>query len=335
MLSAIEVVNLTKYFGGFLAVDHIAFEVREGEIFGFLGPNGAGKTTTQRMLTTLLEPSSGKISVFGHDLARDAYPVKGQIGLVPEESNVYAELTGWENLIFTARLYRMDRAVRSARAQELLETFDLWEKRNLKVENFSKGMRRRLSIAMAVIHRPRLLFLDEPTPGLDAQSARTIHEMIRKMNAEGTTIFLTTHQIEEASLLCDRVAIINHGQIAAIDTPERLKQAFRRVQSVEVSVEPNGQAHGQALGGLPGVTTSTKMGDKWRLYTEDPSSLLPQIMDYANMHGLQLISLNTLGPSLEDVFLEITGQKVGGRRNELQEDQARQPNWMDPVGGRR
>jgi ABC-2 type transport system ATP-binding protein len=311
MSTAIHIEGLTKYYGNVLAVDHITFEVWEGEIFGFLGPNGAGKTTTQRMLTTLLEPNEGRVSIFGHDLARDAYPVKRQIGLVPEESNVYAELTAWDNLIFTARLYRMPRTERDTRARELLETFDLWEKRDVKVENFSKGMRRRLSIAMAVIHRPRLLFLDEPTPGLDAQSARTIHKMIQKMNAEGTTIFLTTHLIEEASLLCDRVAIINQGRIAAIDTPEKLKQAFRRVQSIEVSVEPNGQAHGQAMGCLPGVTSSIKIGDKWRLYTENPAALLPQLMNYARLQGLEVISLNTLGPSLEDVFLEITGQPVG------------------------
>lgn len=335
MSIAIDVENLTKYYGNFLAVDHITFKVWEGEIFGFLGPNGAGKTTTQRMLTTLLEPTDGRVAIFGHDLGRDAYPAKRQIGLVPEEANVYAELTGWDNLIFTARLYRMPRAARAARAQELLEMFDLWEKRDIKVENYSKGMRRRLSIAMAVIHQPRLLFLDEPTPGLDAHSARTIHEMIRKMNAEGTTIFLTTHQIEEANMLCDRVAIINQGRIAAIDTPERLKLAFRKVQSVEVALEPNGQAHGQALTMLPGVTTSVKMGDKWRLYTEDPSALLPQVMGYAGTHDLRVVSLSTLAPSLEDVFLEITGQRVGEGRRELTGDGAQQKHNRNRMGGGR
>jgi ABC-2 type transport system ATP-binding protein len=318
MDNAIEVSGLTKYYGDLLAVDHISFEVRRGEIFGFLGPNGAGKTTTQRMLTTLLEPTEGRIIIHGHDLARDPYPVKRQMGLVPEESNVYTELTAWENLMFTAILYRVPRSERAARARELLETFGLWEKRDVKVENFSKGMRRRLSIAMAIIHKPTLLFLDEPTPGLDAQSARVIRDLIRRLNAEGTTIFLTTHQIEEANLLCDRVAIIDHGRIAAIDTPERLKAAFRRVQSVEVALEPDGQAHGPALEALPGVTTTVKMGDKWRLYTEDPSTLLPRVVRYAEEHGLRVVSLNTLGPSLEDVFLEITGQQVGVVRHETE-----------------
>jgi ABC-2 type transport system ATP-binding protein len=315
--SAIQVENLTKYYGELLAVDHIHFTVHPGEVFGFLGPNGAGKTTTQRMLTTLLEPDEGRIVINGHDLAHDAYPVKRQMGLVPEESNVYTELTAWDNLMFTARLYRMDRTERAAQAQNLLERFGLWEKRDVKVESFSKGMRRRLSIAMAVIHRPTLLFLDEPTPGLDAQSARAIRELIRRLNAEGTTVFLTTHQIEEANQLCDRVAIIDRGQIAAIDTPERLKRAFQRVQSVEVALEPDGNVHGRPLAGLPGVFSQVKMGDKWRLYTDDPSALLPRLMNYAHSRGLRVISLNTLGPSLEDVFLEITGQQVGVVRHHV------------------
>ena len=337
MKDAIKVSSLTKYYGrpeaGVLAVDHINFQVQEGEVFGFLGPNGAGKTTTQRMLTTLLEPTEGCITIHGHDLAHDAYPVKRQMGLVPEESNVYTELTAWDNLMFTAKLYRVGRAERAARARELLEVFGLWEKRDVKAENFSKGMRRRLSIAMAIIHKPALLFLDEPTPGLDAQSARAIRDLIRRLNSEGTTIFLTTHQIEEANQLCDRVAIIDHGQIAAIDTPEQLKQAFRRVQSVEVALEPKGQTHGQALGTLPGVTTAVKMGDKWRLYTKDPSVLLPQVMDYANSRKLRVVSLNTLGPSLEDVFLEITGQQVGTVRHEAQEGKPRRRGMKSGMGG--
>jgi len=331
MSNTISVQDLTKYYGDFLAVDHINFEVHRGEVFGFLGPNGAGKTTTQRMLTTLLEPTAGRIIINGHDLAHDAYPVKRQMGLVPEESNAYTELTAWDNLMFTARIYRVGRDERAQRARELLETFGLWEKRDVKVENFSKGMRRRLSIAMAIIHRPALLFLDEPTPGLDAQSARAIRDLIRHLNAEGTTIFLTTHQIEEANQLCDRVAIINHGQLAAVDTPERLKQSFQRVQSVEVTLEPDGGAHGEPLSALSGVTTAVKMGDKWRLYTGDPSALLSRVMDYARSHELRVVSLSTLGPSLEDVFLEITGQKVGRVRHETQKRAPRRRG----MGGRR
>lgn len=335
MKNAIEVKNLTKVYGrsgsGVLAVDQVSFNVRQGEIFGFLGPNGAGKTTTQRMLTTLLEPTEGQITALGHDLQRDAYPVKRQMGLVPEESNVYIELTGWDNLMFTARLYRVPGELRTERARDLLETFGLWEKRNEKVENYSKGMRRRLSIAMAIIHQPKLLYLDEPTPGLDAQSARAIQDLIRELNAQGTTIFLTTHQIEEANQLCDRVAIINHGKIATVDTPEHLRRTFSRTQSIEVAVEPNGAAHGEPLGKLPNVSTSVKVGDKWRLYTEDPPALLPEIMNYAAANDLRVVYLNTLAPSLEDVFLEITGEKIGSIQHASPEDKPKRRK----KGGRR
>ena len=314
MTHAIEVENLTKYYDKFLAVDHINFTVKQGEIFGFLGPNGAGKTTTQRMLTTLLTPTEGRILINGHDLALDSYPAKRQIGLVPEESNVYTELTAWDNLMFTASIYRVPRSERAKRAEELLETFGLWKKRDIKAENFSKGMRRRLSIAMAVIHKPSLLFLDEPTPGLDAQSIYAIWELIRKMNADGTTVFLTTHQIEEANQLCDRVSIISHGKIAAIDTPERLKANFRRAQSVEVAFEPAETlkvSETFRVSALPGVTTQLKVGDKTRLYTEDPSALILRVVQFAESRNLRIISLNTLSPSLEDVFLEITGGQLG------------------------
>lgn len=315
---AIEVKNLTKYYGDLLAVDEINFQVGEGEVFGFLGPNGAGKTTTQRMLATLLEPTAGQIHIQGHDLSQSPYQAKRVMGLVPEESNVYTELTAWGNLMFTARLYRVPAERRQSRARELLDSFGLWEKRDVKVEEFSKGMQRRLSIAMAIIHQPRLLFLDEPTPGLDAQSARTIRDLIREMNAQGTTVFLTTHQIEEANQLCDRVAIINHGKIAAIDTPEKLKSAFQRVQSVEISFESNGEIADDVLGNVPQVSKVVKRGDKWRMYTEDPPALLFELTDFARSQGKKILSLNTLSPSLEDVFLEITGQEIGTVRHDQQ-----------------
>ena len=311
---AIRASSLTKYYGDLLAVDHINFEVQSGEIFGFLGPNGAGKTTTVRMLTTLLLPTEGTILINGYDLSHQPYQAKRQFGIVPEESNVYTELSAWGNLIVTGRLYRVPGKEREQRARELLEIFGLQEKRDVKVQFFSKGMRRRLTIAMALIHRPAILFLDEPIAGLDAQSARAIKGLVRELNAEGTTIFLTTHQIEVASQLCDRVAIINQGRIAAIDTPERLKRAFQSVQSVEVALDGS-EPKQQELAALPGVTTAVKRGDKVRLYTADPAALLVEVMGYAQSRGLRVISLNTLGPSLEDVFLAITGQEVGAVRH--------------------
>jgi ABC-2 type transport system ATP-binding protein len=314
----IEVQNLTKIYRqgrrrveSVLAVDHIDFSVRRGEVFGFLGPNGAGKTTTHRMLTTLLTPTEGTVHIAGQDIRRHAHEAKKSMGLVPEEANVYTELNAWDNLMFTGSLYRVSQEERKGRAQHLLEVFGLWDRRMDKTEEFSRGMRRRLCIAMALIHQPTLLFLDEPTSGLDAQSARLIRDLVREMNAEGTTVFLTTHQIEEANRLCDRVAIIHHGRIAAVDTPERLKRDFRQVQSVEVALEPLPPAAAQDLSRLPGVGHIVKRGDKWRLYTEDPSRMLPRVVHFAEQRGLTIVSLNTLGPSLEDVFLQITGQEVG------------------------
>jgi ABC-2 type transport system ATP-binding protein len=309
--TAIRVDGLTKVFRKgdrhITAVDHITFEVVQGEVFGFLGPNGAGKSTTQRMLTGLLEPTGGEIEILEKDLESDPVWVRQHLGIVPEESNIYSELSGWDNLMFTAQLYRMPRKARLRRAEDLLRAFDLWEKRKIKAENYSKGMRRRLSIAMAIMHEPRLLFLDEPTPGLDAQSVRVIWEIIRNLNQQGTTIFMTTHQIEEANQLCDRVAIIHEGQLAAIDTPENLKRSFQRVQSVEVSLQPDGQEHYDAIQQFPGILNALKTGDTWRFYTEDPSGLVKRIANLAEEFDLGIDALNILGPSLEDVFIEITG----------------------------
>jgi len=189
-------------------------------------------------------------------------------------------------------------------------------------------MKRRLSIAMGIIHNPRLLFLDEATTGLDAKSARDIQDLIRQLNEAGTSIFMTTHLIEEANQLCDRVAIINHGKIARIDTPENLKKTVERVQSVILALKPDDGTHGDALSELPGVIDTVKMGDKWRLYTEDPSALLPKLMAYAESNNLQIVSLNTLAPSLEDVYLQITGGKLGSE----QEKPANKQTQMKKAG---
>ena len=307
---AIEATGLVRDFGKVRAVDHVSFSVARGEIFGFLGPNGAGKTTTVRMLTMLLDPTAGNVVIGGYDIRRQPYQARWQIGLVPEESNIYTELSGWDNLMFSSRLYRVPSSERTERATELLRAFDLYEKGQVKAQHYSKGMRRRLTIAMALIHRPSILFLDEPTSGLDVRSAQTIKESVRDLNAGGTTVFLTTHQIEEANQLCDRVAIINRGRIAAIDSPERLKRTMESVQAVEVAfdrVEPGQETD---LRGLSGVTEVVKHGDKWRLYTGDPPSLLPLLVSYAEQQGTRVITLNTLGPTLEDVFLHVTGQRL-------------------------
>jgi ABC-2 type transport system ATP-binding protein len=304
---AIEVSNLTKKFGDFVAVDHITFQVKKGEIFGFLGPNGAGKTTTIRMLTGISVPTEGRATIMTHDVQRQPIEAKEQMGIVPDVSNVYNELSAWDNLVFTGKLYDMPKAFRDSHAEELLKMFGLNERRDETVQGFSRGMKRRICIAMALMNRSSIIFLDEPTSGLDVQSVLIIRDLIRKLNQEGMTIFITTHNIEEASQMCDRVAIINHGKIAAIDTPERLKRTVESLQSVEVAFEVTPQDALAALKGLPTVSEAVKEGDKFRLFTNDPPSVLASTWSYAQSNDLKLITINTLGPSLEDVFVKLMG----------------------------
>ena len=306
MESAIQAIGLTKRYGDLLAVDQVSFQVEKGEIFGFLGPNGAGKTTTIRMLTTLTKPSEGTAKIFGYDVQREPISAKERMGIVPEISNVYDELSAWDNLLFTAELYHVRKGEAEKRAKELLEMFDLYEKKRNEAKGFSKGMRRRLAIAMGLMNKPDLLFLDEPTSGLDVQSALIIKDIVRDLNREGSAIFLTTHNIEEANVLCGRVAIIHKGRIAAIDTPERLKRTIQSVQSVEVAFDPTPPNISADLEHIEGVNEVRKEGDKFRLYTNDPSTVLLDLWDYMKTRDLKPITVNTLGPSLEDVFVRLT-----------------------------
>jgi ABC-2 type transport system ATP-binding protein len=305
----VEASSLTKYYGDFCAVDHIDFSVEKGEIFGFLGPNGAGKTTTVRMLTGISIPSDGWAKIKGYDIQKQSVEAKELMGIVPDISNVYTELSAWDNLIFTGQLYHMSKSDREERTRELLEMFELYDRRHDKLEDYSRGMRRRVCIAMALMNRSSILFLDEPTSGLDVQSVLTIRDLIRKLNHEGLTVFLTTHNMEEANQMCDRIAIINHGRIAAIDTPEKLKRTTEGLQSVEVSFETPTRKVLDDLKRLADVKEVQKQGDKFRLYTDDPPNVLSEVWDYAETNGLKLITVNTLGPSLEDVFMELTGVK--------------------------
>lgn len=304
---AIEVNGLTRKFGDLVALDSVSFSVNIGEIFGYLGPNGAGKTTTIRILTGITTPTSGIAKIFGRDIVTETIRARRQMGIVYETSNVYDDLSAWQNMMFAGELYNVGRRDRETRGKELLETFGLWERRTGRVKGFSKGMKRRLTIAMGLINDPRLLFLDEPTSGLDVQSNLIIREVLHDLTARGVTVFLTTHNIEEANVICDRVAIINKGRIAAIDSPERLKKTIQSVQSVEVAFETGIASAIADLGGLALVSEARREGDKIRLYTEDPASLLEEITAYAKAHNTRVVSITTLGPTLEDVFIRLTG----------------------------
>ena len=306
-MNAIEVRDLTKHFGTVAALDGIGFDVRKGETFGFLGPNGAGKTTTIRILTGISRPTSGSGTIFGYDIERDRLLARRYLGIVSETSNVYDELSAWDNMMFTAELYFVPRSTREKRAKELLDIFGLYERRNDLAHGFSKGMKRRLTLAMGLINDPELVFLDEPTSGLDVQSNLIIRDVIRELNKAGVTIFLTTHNIEEANVTCDRVAIINKGRIAAIDSPERLKSTIQSVQSIEVAFDRPAQGAIEAFTALPSVHEVKKTGDKLKIYTGSPADVIPFVTYYAERENLRVISITTLGPSLEDVFIRLTG----------------------------
>lgn len=299
---AIEVLGLTKRYGQLAAVDHLTFDVEKGEVFGFLGPNGAGKTTTVRMLTGVITPDDGKALVMGYKAG--TLRAKQVAGVVPEMSNAYGDLSGWDNLILMADLY----GVASNKAREngasLLQKVGLHQRRKDLVKTYSRGMKQRLILAMAMISDPYILFLDEPTSGLDVQSARLIKGLIQDLNWAGKTIFLTTHDMDEANQLCHRVAIINRGKLVAIDPPEKLRMAVSGMQSVEVSFDR--EVNSEFLAELDGVEVVKRLGDKYRLYTARPGEVVVSLVKHVSSDGVKIVSLNILAPSLEDAFVSIT-----------------------------
>ena len=302
---AIQVVNLTKHYGELLAVDHIGFTVRKGEFFGFLGPNGAGKTTTLRMLTGVIRADEGIASILEYKAG--SLKAKQVTGVVPEMANAYGDLSGWDNLMLMAELYGIPASLARERSTSLMQEIGLYHRKDSLVKTYSKGMKQRLTLCLALISDPEVLFLDEPTSGLDVQSARMIKDMLQGLNARGKTIFLTTHDMEEANQLCARVAIINEGKLVAVDAPEKLRMAVSGMHSVEVSFD--NIVNPQALANIPGVNTVKKLGDKWRLYTTDPGELVASLTNYSTSNGLKIISLNTLSPSLEDAFMALTEKR--------------------------
>ncbi len=303
---AISVHNITKRFGKIAAVNGVSFNVDRGEIFGFLGPNGAGKTTTIRMLTGILTPDRGKITIYGIDIAKNPIQAKMMMGVIPEMGNVYGDLTARQNLTLTGRYYGLPKNTLVKRTDELLSELNLTERGDDRVITFSKGMKQRVSIGCAVIHDPRILFLDEPTEGLDVQSRRLIVDTIHRMNERGCTVFLTTHNIEEANKLCEKVCIIYKGRIVAIDRPEKLKSTFDKTQIVEVSF--NEKIEGQSLT-HESIKSIEYVGDKFRLHTDNPDRTVKYVVALAEERNLKITTLITLGPSLEEAFVKLTGGK--------------------------
>ncbi len=318
----IEVASLTKRFGDVVAVRDVSVSVRAGEVFGFLGPNGAGKTTTINCLTGLSRPTSGTIRIAGVDGVRSIKKVQRLIGVVPDESTLYEELSGFENLTFCASLYGISTPVRERRARELLERFSLADTGSRPFKAYSKGMKRKLTIAAGIIHSPEILFLDEPTTGIDVESSRQIRELVRTLNEAGTTIFLTTHYIEEAERLCDRIGFIAGGRILRIDSVADLMREDQGRHIVEFTV---GQATPQLVSALadalPGVQVARVDEARVRATSSERIDLI-RVMPALERAGEPVYEARVVRPSLEDVFVRVTGiearkltaEKERGRR---------------------
>jgi len=303
----IQVQGISKKFGEIQALQEISFSVKEGEIFGFLGPNGAGKTTTIKILSGLLKPDSGLAFVNGFNVISDPVRAKESVGVVPESSNLYAELTARENLIYMAQLYGVPKKEWESRSEELLREFNLFDRAHTKFQGFSRGMKRRLTIAAALVHRPRILFLDEPTTGLDVMSARGLRGIVKKLKEKGVTIFLTTHLIGEAEELCDRVAIIVKGQIRVIDTPMVLKMKVQDTEVVEIKMQPMLATITKEMEAIPGVEKVTIVEDRLRLYGKTLYESIGSIISHLDQGGRKIFSIQTLTPTLEDAFVKLTG----------------------------
>jgi len=314
-MSIIETNNLTKKFNGLVAVDNVNFEVEEGEIFGFLGPNGAGKTTTIKMLITLLMPTSGTARVAGFDIVKERNRVRECIGVVFQEPALDTELTGRENLDFHARMYGLSRVEREKRIVDVLQLVDLTDKADVLVKNYSGGMKRRLEIARGLMHYPKVLFLDEPTLGLDAQTRNAIWRYIKRLNKEeGTTIFLTTHYMEEADYLSDRAAIIDHGRLLVVDKPEGLKN---RVGKDLINLKCSNMRNLKKILEKEEWVENVKIVDSSLLLSvKHGEEKIPHIIEIAQSTGIKITSIDLHKPTLDDVFLYYTGRRIREQETE-------------------
>jgi ABC-2 type transport system ATP-binding protein len=312
VLHSIETKSLTKSFGDVIAVNNVSFSVEKGEIFGFLGPNGAGKSTTMMIFTTLLKPTSGQALISGFDVTTNAKQVRENIGYVQQESTVDEYLTGRENLMLQAKLNHIPKNEISTRIDEVLELIELVDKQDQAVVTYSGGMRKRLDIAGGLLHRPKVLFLDEPTVGLDIQTRRKIWEYIKKIHTEfDMTIFLTTHYMEEADKLCDRIGIMDDGKIQVIDTPENMKNALgNEVISLEIEESANRDSFLSEIKKIKLVKKINEDGSKLILFASNGTKIIPTIFQISSELDLTITSISLTQPTLDDVFISYTGHEI-------------------------
>ncbi|HXX59400.1 MAG TPA: ATP-binding cassette domain-containing protein [Dehalococcoidales bacterium] len=305
---AIIVENLVKEYPRVKAVNGVSFDVLQGEIFGLLGPNGAGKTTTIRTLLTLIKPTSGKVTMYGVDVARNSETVRGMCGYVPQDVSADGDLTAYENVLIYAKLYNMPRQERKKRIMDVLSYLEIKERANDMVNTYSGGMMRRLEIAQALVNRPKVLFLDEPSIGLDPNARRIIWDLINRLRTEfGTTIFLTTHDMNEADILCDRIGIMNKGSLATLDTPERLKAS---VGGDVISISSNSPTCPVKLTNMGYKVISDAKNGQCDLVVDNGETLIPQLLSSLNTVGVTVNAVSLKKPTLDDAFLKYTGSRI-------------------------
>ncbi|MEM2083861.1 MAG: ATP-binding cassette domain-containing protein [Nitrososphaerota archaeon] len=310
MNEVIKAEGLTKIFNkNLVAVDHISFSVKDGEIFGFLGPNGAGKTTTINMLITILKPTEGKASILGYDIVKQAHEVRKVIGVVPQEYTTDEDLTGYENIMLCADLYGISREISKKRAIELLELVELIEFKDKKVETYSGGMRRRLELACGLINRPKVLFLDEPTLGLDVQTRTATWEYIKKLKEEyNMTIFMTTHYLEEADALCDRISIIDYGKIIVTGTPSELKDSIGG-DIITINIKENTDVS-EIIRSVENVKDVKNENGSYYIKAIYGEVTAPLIIEALRKRGYTVTKLSLTKPTLNEVYLEYTGRSM-------------------------
>jgi ABC-2 type transport system ATP-binding protein len=312
MSSILEVENLVKQYGDFTAVKGITFDIKQGEIFSLLGPNGAGKTTTISMLSTLYAPTSGSATIGGHSVTKDPMGVRNVIGVVPQDLALYEDLTARENLVFWGQMYNLSGTTLNHRVDEVLEQIGLTDKAKNRVKTYSGGMKRRVNIGVGLLHKPQLLFMDEPTVGIDPQSRRAILDTVKDLNKQGMTVLYTTHYMEEAEELSNRVGIIDHGEMIALGTQKELTQQVGESETLILHLEEGANAGvlAKSFNGIKGIDKADASEHDVTVICPNAKDVLAEVVSKANEQGIKIRSIDIREPNLEAVFLHLTGRAL-------------------------